>query len=104
MSVLPAAPAATRDVGHDPAQTNRNIHLRRYVARAAAFLIMAGVAVGTATGTAHAETKECTDAMAGVDWALSNYEGAINSGNRSDIRFWQKVSRDNIESMDAACG
>ena len=65
---------------------------------------MAGVGVGTATGTAHAETKQCEDAMAGVDWALSNYEGAISSRNRSEIRFWQSVSRDAIGGMDAVCG
>ena len=35
---------------------NRNIHLRRYLARAAAVLVMAGVAADTATtATAHAE-------------------------------------------------
>ena len=83
---------------------NYNIHLRRYVARAAVVLVMAGVAVGTATATAHARTQQCVDAMDGVDWALGNYEGAINSGNRSEIRYWQKISRDGIGMMDAACG
>jgi hypothetical protein len=83
---------------------NRNIHLRRYVARAAVVLVMAGVAVGTATATAHARTPECVVAMDHVDWALSNYEGAINDRTRLAIRFWQKVSRDGIELMDAACG
>ena len=82
----------------------RNIHLRRYVARAAAVLVMAGVVAGTATATAHAETKRCQQTMDHVDWALSNYEGAINSGNRSEIGFWQSVSRDAIGDMDAACG
>ena len=75
---------------------NRNIHLRRHVARAAVVLVMAGVAVGTATATAHARTQQCVDAMDGVDWGLSNYEGAINSGNRSEMSFWQKMSRDLI--------
>ena len=84
---------------------NRNIHLRRDLARAAAVLVMAGVAAGTATtATAHAETKRCQQTMDHVDWALSNYEGAINSGNQSEIRFWQSVSRSAIGDMDAACG
>ena len=83
---------------------NRNIRLRRYAARAAAVLVMAGVAAGATTGTAHAETKRCEQAMDHVDWALGNYEGAINSGNRSEIRFWQSVSRSAIGDMDAACG
>jgi hypothetical protein len=83
---------------------NRNIHLRRYVARAAAVLVMAGVAAGTVTATAHARTQECVGAMDHVDWALSNYEGAINSGNRSEIRYWQSVSRSAIDGADAACG
>ena len=83
---------------------NRNIRLRRYVVRAAAVLVMAGVAAGATTGTAHAEAKRCEQTMDHVDWALSNYEGAINSGNRSEIRFWQSVSRDAIGDMDAACG
>ena len=84
---------------------NRNIRLRRDLARTAAVLVMAGVAAGTATtATAHAETKRCQQTMDHVDWALSNYEGAINSGNRSEIRFWQSVSRSAIGDMDAACG
>jgi hypothetical protein len=85
-------------------EMNHNIHLRRYVTRAAVVLVMAGVAAGTATGTGHAETKRCQQTMDHVDWALSNYEGAINSGNRSEIRYWQSVSRDAIGDMDAACG
>ena len=84
---------------------NRNIRLRRDLARTAAVLVMAGVAAGTATtATAHAETKRCQQTMDHVDWALSNYEGAINSGNQSEIRFWQSVSRSAIGDMDAACG
>jgi hypothetical protein len=82
---------------------NQCIHLPRYLAGAAAVLVMAGVAAGTATGTAHAETPRCEQAMAHTDWALSNYEGAINSGNRSEINFWQRVSRDAINNADAAC-
>jgi hypothetical protein len=53
-------------------EMNHNIHLRRYVTRAAVVLVMAGVAAGTATGTAHAETKRCQQSMDHVDWALSN--------------------------------
>ena len=82
---------------------NHCIHLRRYLARAASVVVMAGVAAGMATGTAHAEKPRCEQAMDHVDWALSNYEGAINSGNRSEIGFWQRVSRDAIVSADAAC-
>ena len=55
---------------------NHNIRLRRYAVRAAAVLVMAGVAAGATTGTAHAETKRCEQAMDHVDWALGNYEGA----------------------------
>ena len=83
---------------------NRYIRPRGYAARAAAAIILAGVAAGLFTGTAHAETKECQATMDNVDYMLGQYEGAINSGNRNQIRFWQAASRQAIEGMDTACG
>ena len=83
---------------------NRNIRARRHVARAATVLAVAGVAACIATGTAQAETKQCEQTMAHVNWALANYEAAINSGNRSDIGMWRTEARFGIAAMDEACG